>query len=210
MSLTYPVLPPVALSIQLRGLAERFRDQPVRVGEFMGMMQGRSRYLFLILLSLPFLTPIPLPLISTVVGLLVMLTGLRMAFGRRPWIPQSLQQRILPTKFIPQVIAAAARLVGWLEFLLKPRWKFICQFPGVRQFTGFLIALAGLLLLLPLPVPFSNFLPAITILLLAAGSLAKDGLCLLAGAFSAGVTLTFFVMLTLASGAFAHWIGSFF
>ena len=147
MSIANPTLPPVALSIQLRGLAARFRDQPVRVGEFMAMMQGRSRYLFLILLSLPFLTPVPLPFISTLVGTLVMLTGLRMTFGRRPWIPQRMQQQVLPTKFIPQVIAAAAKLVGWLEFLLKPRMRFVCHFPGVRQFTGFLIALAGLLLL---------------------------------------------------------------
>jgi hypothetical protein len=208
MSIANPTLPPVALSIQLRGLAARFRDQPVRAGEFIAMMQGRSRYLFLILLSLPFLTPVPLPFISTLVGTLVMLTGLRMAFGRRTWIPQRMQQQVLPTKFIPQVIAAAAQLVGWLEFLLKPRMRFVCHFPGVRQFTGFLIALAGLLLLLPLPVPFSNFFSAITILLLAAGSLARDGLCLLAGAFSAGVTITFFVMLTMASGEFARWIGS--
>jgi hypothetical protein len=209
MSQTFlPMLPPTALSVQLRGWAARFRDQPVRVGELMAMMQGRSRYLFLILLSLPFLTPVPLPLVSTVVGTVIMFTGLRMTFGRRPWIPQIVQQRMLPTKFIPHVISAAARLVGWLEFLLKPRLKLLCRFPGVRQFTGFLIALAGLLLLLPLPVPFSNFLPAITILLLAAGSLARDGLCLLTGAFAAGVTVTFFILLTLVGGELTQWLRS--
>jgi hypothetical protein len=36
--------------------------------------------------------------------------------------------------------------------------------------------------LLPLPVPLSNFFPALTIVLLAAGSLENDGIFFLAGA----------------------------
>jgi hypothetical protein len=60
-----------------------------------------------------------------------------------------------------------------------------------------LIAFAALLLMLPIPVPFSNCFPAAAILLLSAGALERDGLCSLAGwvasavatAFTAGIAI---------------------
>jgi hypothetical protein len=43
------------------------------------------------------------------------------------------------------------------------------------------ILLSALILLLPLPVPFSNTLPAFSILFLAAGLLERDGVFVVAG-----------------------------
>jgi hypothetical protein len=36
--------------------------------------------------------------------------------------------------------------------------------------------LSGLLMLLPLPIPLTNTLPALTVVLLAAGAIERDGL----------------------------------
>ena len=46
-----------------------------------------------------------------------------------------------------------------------------------RRMAGVLIALSGFFLLLPLPVRFSNALPALNVRPLLAASLAGDGLC---------------------------------
>jgi hypothetical protein len=66
-----------------------------------------------------------------------------------------------------------------------------------RRLAGALIALSGLYLVLPLPVPFSNGLPAWTVLLLSASALARDGLCYIAGCVMFAVTTTFFVLLAI-------------
>jgi hypothetical protein len=57
------------------------------------------------------------------------------------------------------------------------------------QLHAGLMLLAALVLLLPLPIPFTNSFPAWAILLLAAGLLERDGVFILAGylVFTAGV-----------------------
>ncbi len=54
--------------------------------------------------------------------------------------------------------------------------------------------------MLPLPVPFSNALPALTVLLLSAASLARDGLCFIAGCVMFVVAATFFALLAIGGG----------
>jgi hypothetical protein len=83
-------------------------------------------------------------------------------------------------------------LVRKLEFFLKPRFIEIMQWRLVRQILGIMICLSGLALLLPLPIPFSNFLPAMTIVLLAAAMIEDDGCVALAGAGFFLLTLVFF------------------
>jgi hypothetical protein len=60
------------------------------------------------------------------------------------------------------------------------------------RIAGFLIALSGLMLMLPLPLPFSNSLPAWTVLFLAAGALGRDGLFFFAGCASFALSVGFF------------------
>jgi hypothetical protein len=46
----------------------------------------------LLLIGLPFLTPVPLPGFSTPFGFLVLLIGARLALGRQPWLPKTILQ----------------------------------------------------------------------------------------------------------------------
>ena len=62
------------------------------------------------------------------------------------------------------------------------------------------------LLLLPLPVPFSNALPAFTVVLLAAGMLEKDGYFVIAGLLMFVITLIFFGGLFLGGAATVIWL----
>jgi len=64
-----------------------------------------------------------------------------------------------------------------------------------------LIALCGLKLLLPLPVPMSNFFPGVSAALLAAGSFEEDGLVFLAGLVMFTASLAYFALLALGGAA---------
>jgi hypothetical protein len=184
-------------SNDLYALANRVADHPITIGEVLEQTQGRGIDLLLILISLPFLTPIPLPGFSIPFGLVTLILGIRMALGKKPWLPQKLLSRKLPPRFLSNLLKASGRLVKWLESLLRPRLALLNEQVAFRRITGTLIALSGLFLILPLPVPFSNSLPAVTILLLAAGALERDGLALLLGAGAFLVSVGFFLLLAL-------------
>jgi hypothetical protein len=79
---------------------------------------------------------------------------------------ESLHQ--LRFRFLARLLCAASWMVRVLEFLLRTQLEFMHDHFIFRRVAGALIALSGVFLLAPLPVPFTNLLPAWTVLLLAA------------------------------------------
>jgi hypothetical protein len=192
---------PQALSADLRTLAEHFRDRPVRLAEVVEVLKGRGYRFLIVLLCLPFLTPIPLPGLSTVIGFVIALIGLRLALGQKPHLPRRIMQRELPLRVLPRVLEASSRLVRAFERLSKPRLQFFYRHAAFQRLGGVLIALCGLKLLLPVPVPMSNFFPGISAALLAAGSFEEDGLVFLAGLVMFAASLAYFALLALGGAA---------
>lgn len=199
-----PIMPSprAKFSQELRQLAEQFATRPTRISEILTATQSRGFNLLLLLIGLPFLTPIPLPGFSTPFGLVVLIIGARQAFGRQPWLPEKILQRELPARFIARLLGAASRIVRWLEVLLRPRLTCLHEQWVYRRIAGTLIMLSGLLLLLPLPIPLSNSFPALTVVLLAAGAMERDGLFFLAGCASFTVTLAYFGLLAFGGAHF--------
>jgi len=184
-------------SEELQSLAAQFADRSARLEEVLAATQGRGFDLLLLLIALPFITPIPLLGLSTPFGFVIFLIGARLALGRRPWLPQRLLERELPPRFITKVLGGAGRVVRWLEVLLRPRLGFLHEQVVYRRITGTFIMLSGLLLLLPLPIPLTNTFPALTVVLLAAAALERDGVFFLVGSAAFAMTLVYFGLLAL-------------
>ena len=183
-------------SEELHDLERQFAGRPACLSGILAATEGRGFNLLLLLIGLLLLTAVPLPGLSTVFGFVILLIGARQALGRQPWLPKKILQRELPARFIGKVLVAASRLVRWLEVLLRPRLDFLNEQWIYRRIAGTLIMLSGLLLLLPLPIPLSNTLPAFTVVLLAAGAMERDGLFFLVGCVMFGLTLAYFGLLT--------------
>lgn len=179
------------LSAQFRALEERFKGRSVRLAELFAATQSRGYYLLMILFCLPFLTPVPTLMLSTLFGAAIFLTALRLALGKEPWLPRRVLEKELPSGFLSRLVPAASRLLKWIEALLRPRLSFMHNTRLMDRLGAGAITFSALLLMLPLPVPFSNFFPAGAILLLSAGALERDGLCSLAG-WAMGVAATAF------------------
>lgn len=190
-----------ALSADLQALAEHFKEGPVRLAEIVEVLHGRGYRLFIVLLCLPFLTPIPLPGYSTPIGLVIALIGFRLALGQKPWLPRRLMQKELPPRILPKVLRASSRLVAAFERVSKPRLQFFYRRAAFQCVSGALIALCGLKLLLPIPVPMSNFFPGASAALLAAGSFEEDGFVFLAGIAMFIASLGYFALLGFGGAA---------
>lgn len=177
------------LSEELAGLQARFAEQPVTLEEVIVVLRGRAYLLLLILLALPFCTPISLPGLSTPFGLVIALIALRLALGQRPWLPKKLRHQRLPAGFFAKVFTAAARIIRFFEKLLRPRVTLLADIGFMRQAHAVVMLVAALVLLLPVPIPFTNTIPAWVILLIAGGLMERDGAAIATGyiVFAAGV-----------------------
>jgi hypothetical protein len=127
--------------------------------------------------------------LSTPFGLAIALIAFRLSLGQRPWLPKKLQRKVLPAGFISKVFGFAEKLLRFFEKFLRPRLTFLTDTPRLVQLHAIFLLIAALVLLLPIPIPFTNSFPAWAILLLAAGLLERDGLFIIAGylVFVAGV-----------------------
>lgn len=195
-----------SLARELERVAAHFRDGPVRVAELEAVFDGQASYSFLAVLALPFLTPIPLLGLATPAGLVVMAVGCQIALGRSPQLPTRLAAKQLPPRFLPTLLQGASRVLRWVEFVIRPRWGWVCDHLGRPAVTGVLLALAGFLLLLPIPVPFSNALPASAILLLAVAGMIRDGLAFLAGAAALLISAAFLAAVVLGGWELFGWL----
>ncbi len=166
---------PRKLSEDLFDLMREFGEHPVTLRGVLVRLRGRAYMLVIILLALPFLQPIPLPGLSTPFGLAIVLISLRLSLGQRPWLPKKIQRLKIPPGFFPKVINAAAKFIRFLEKFLSPRLLALTESGLLRQLHALVMLVAASVLLLPLPIPFSNNLPAWAILFVAAGLLERDG-----------------------------------
>lgn len=184
-----PALPPHKLSEELARLETMFAERAVKLQEVIAVLRGRAYILLIMLLALPFGTPIPLPGLSTPFGFVIALIALRLTLGQKPWLPQKLLRTELPVGFISKLISFTRRMVGIFEKLLRPRLLAATDSVVLQRLHTLVILLSALALLLPIPIPFTNMFPAWAILLIAGGLLERDGLFVLAGhiMFAAGV-----------------------
>ncbi|GAB3376952.1 exopolysaccharide biosynthesis protein [Lysobacter rhizosphaerae] len=138
-------------------------------------------------------------------GPLVMLVGVQLLFGRNePWLPAFIGRRgphrLAMVRFRDKLDPWLARL----ERVVKPRAHLLLDHPVASAFTGLNLIVLGLLL--SLPIPFTNVVFALLLLLFALGLLERDGR-LLAVAWTASVSAiaVFGVLSGSLASAAKHW-----
>lgn len=198
--------PRPVFSQDLRNLTHRFAGRPVSVGELLAATKGRGSSLLLLLIALPFVSPLPLPGFSIPFGAAVAVVGARLALNRRLWLPARLLHKELPPRFLERVLRTTSHIVRAVEFFLRSRLVFVNDSFVFQRMAGFLITVSGFYMALPFPLPFSNSLPAWTVLLLAAGSLGRDGLFFILGCVSFIVSTAFFVAVAFGGAEAWQWL----
>lgn len=167
------------LSQDLRAILREADGRAMTVAELESILQGRGFAMFILLLSAPFI--FPAPGLSVPFGIAIMLLGLRVAIGQKARLPDFLLRRTLSNKTLDRIINPLAAIAERFEKRIRPRMHYLQTHPWAINLIGVGIVSGGFLLSLPLPIPFSNSLPAISIILLAAGMMERDGMLVLLG-----------------------------
>jgi hypothetical protein len=128
--------------------------------------------LFLALVSIPFFG------LSAPFGLAIAVLGAQMLVGRdRPWLPGFLRRRRAPARSIRWLSGRVARWTAGLERWIKPRLGVLTRGPLI----GLSLIVQGLGLALPIPIPGSNWIFVVPIIVYALGLLERDGALVLVG-----------------------------
>jgi hypothetical protein len=171
-------------SQELKPLIERSATQSVTLAELLAETSEQSFGLVMALLALPFLLPMP-PGISTISGSGCILLGLQMLAGwKAPWLPKRIAQMKLPQAFMEKLLKLVQSITKLLEKFVRPRMPWLANNPTIWRING--LCICWLAILLMLPIPLTNPIPTVGILLFVFAMLEADGLLM---CVSYGMTL---------------------
>ena len=174
----------VPTSVQLARMLDRAeREAVVSIGWLMEQLGGRSFGLALLVMGVLGI----LPGVSTVAALMVVWLAVQMMLGQEAAVlPRLVARRSIGVERLARVIGIAAPWLAWVERLVHPRRPALFQ--TTKPLTGIMMLLLGLTMVLP--VPFSQVVPALVIMLLALAYLEEDGIALLVALIAALASLS--------------------
>ncbi len=178
--------PRKTLSEVLVEIGEDRTRESVAVNDLITLLGGRGRAGLILIFAFPNVLPTP-PGVSGVLGLPLIYLSVQMMLGRVPWLPRIVGERSFPRDRFAQLVE---RLSPWLaraERLLRPRWSVLVGHRAEHVLGALCLVLA---VVLSLPIPFGNMLPALAICLIALGVLERDGVWVALGILVGIVALT--------------------
>jgi hypothetical protein len=188
----------VPLSVDLQQLLARETAAGGQsINDLLFQTKGRGLYLVIILICLPFITPIPLPGLSSVVGAALIWLALRLAWDLPPTLPRFLGERRLPAQTWHRVLQASLGMLRWLEKIARPRGRLWITLRPARLANALILTYLGVLLLIPFPplVLFTNSLPSYAVILIAASMMEEDGVLIWFGYAAAVLSTAYFALL---------------
>jgi hypothetical protein len=183
----------VTLAQSLRRTATDIDGEAITLEELLELVGEQGLLLFCTLLVLPFLLPVSIPGVSTIFGIVIILIGIGVTLNRVPWLPARLMHHAITRDHLLPVLDHGAKVFDRLERWVKPRLQNLTTGALTNRLHGMALTFGGILLLFPLSfVPFSNTLPAFSILFLIFGMLQRDGYFIIAGYVFLGLTVLYF------------------
>ena len=167
----------LALSAILFELATDQSRERISIGDLLNALGDRALGALLFIFAFPNALPVP-PGTSAVLGAPLVFLAAQLAFGLKPWLPAIIAKRSMSRADFQTLIV---RMKPWLERaekMLRPRATGLTV-PPMEYVLGIICLLLALILVLP--IPLGNMLPALAISMLALGVLERDGVWVLAG-----------------------------
>ena len=195
-----------SLGEQLAAIIEALPADHLTLGELLDVFGDEGLLLLTMLLTLVFLIPVSIPGVSTVFGAAILLVGISRLIGRPLWLPARLRDKALPADRLRPGLTGRMTWVRRLERISRPhRLRSLVVGRAQNLFNNLAFILAALLLMAPFDfVPFSNTLPALALLFLAAGLIQRDGVAVLLGYLANVGTIIYFGILIGGGGVAAR------
>lgn len=154
-------------------------DTPrLSLNDLLRALNDRAFGLVILLFALPNCIPGP-PFLGSVLGVPLLFFGVQLAVGRRfPWLPPIIGRYTLDQNTLLRLIERSRPLLQRVERICQPRLLVVTG-PRSERLLG--VGMTILAMAVMLPLPFTNFVPAMGIAVMALGILEEDGITILIG-----------------------------
>lgn len=154
------------------------REDRISVETLTQKFGGRAIGALLFVFGLACMLPLP-PGATTIFGFPLVLLAPQLIIGASaPWLPQGVKQGTISTAHLKEGLPRAIRMLRRVEAVSRPRLTILFGAVGERLIGLVILALA---LVLILPIPGGNILPAMAVSALAFALIQRDGLIALIG-----------------------------
>lgn len=169
------------MSVRLLNALEEVKTLPdITLGSIVHLIEKESVVILCLVGILPFLQPIPVPGLSSVLGLIVILQGIGLLIWSRPLLTQKLLNLHITHERFEHILKAAKKVSYYSEKLSSFKHPIVNHRLS-HVMCGISIILSAAFLSLPLPIPFSNSIPAFGIFFICIGLLEEDLALILCG-----------------------------
>ncbi len=199
MNAPLPGSQPEKVSEIVAALCDGWEDDRISLDELLAAFGLRSFGFLILVFALPNGIPAPIaPGLSAILGAPLLLLSVQMVLGfKTPWFPASWRARSFARRDVAKLLRPALPYIVKIERFIRPRFTHLAAGPLSGRLIGGLILWNAILL--SLPIPFGNLIPAWAIILAALGQVERDG-ALVIGAAVGSIVATGWVWFLLDVG----------
>jgi hypothetical protein len=178
---------PEKVSEIVAAICDGWEDDRISLDELLRAFGERSFGFLILVFALPNGIPAPIaPGLSAILGAPLLLLSVQMVLGfKTPWFPASWRARSFARRDVAKLLRPALPYIVKIERFIRPRFTHLAAGPLSGRLIGGLILWNAVLL--SLPIPFGNLIPAWAIILAALGQVERDGALVVAAAASSVV-----------------------
>ncbi|MGB4191048.1 MAG: exopolysaccharide biosynthesis protein [Rickettsiales bacterium] len=171
----------------------------ISFGEINEHLSERGFAILMILFAIPVMVPIPG--LSTVLGLPLIVFAMQMAMGmEKPFLPKWLSQKKISSAHLIYSIEKSNKYFIKIEKFLHPRLSYFNSSSG-EKIIGIISLICSITI--SLPIWGGNALPSLGILIMSFGLLGKDGVAVIIGIIVSiiGLFTAYFIVFLFIYGA---------
>lgn len=189
------------LSATLRRIAAKPGRDRIFIRDLLLELDHRAIAAMLFIFAVPNTIPVP-PGVSGVLGAPLIFLAAQLMLGAPPWLPRLISDRSFARTDFEKVVNRVGPWLEKAERLMRPRLELLAR-PPAEYGLGAIVLLLAIILFLP--IPLGNMLPAIAICILALAMIERDGVWVLVGILAAIASMVI-VSGVIAAFAFAAWL----
>lgn len=190
-----------SLATTLQRIAARTDRDRIYIRDLLAELDQRAIAAMLFVFAVPNTIPVP-PGVSGVLGAPLLFLAAQLMLGRAPWLPALIADRSFARADFARILDKIGPWLTKAERLMRPRLTVFIKPPAEYIIGAITLVLA---IVLFLPIPLGNMLPAIAICILSLGLIQRDGVWIIAGTATA-IASIIIVSGVIAAFAFAAWL----
>jgi hypothetical protein len=168
------------VSTIFRRIGQKDKESSTEISELLTDFQENSFLITMIFFALFIAIPLPYPPgFTTIMGIPLLILSLQMLFRyKRVFLPSRINNYTISNDLLIKISDKILPILKFTEKYIKPRFKFT-KSVYCEQFVGLISLICSIAIIIPLPL--TNSIPALGIIIMSLGLLNRDGLTILIG-----------------------------